>query len=130
MVGEVCELVDERCYDLSWRASGKWSDATQVSGVPVDAKSVVLPFQCLILYLSVRVTQRFKQPFHNPCCSMSVTRDIDGGRSDQNIRQVVELHESYIRIRVVELGQQRCDALRSGSAVLCCCHHGGIEVFR
>lgn len=61
---------------------------------------------------------------------MSVTRDVDGGRSDQDICQVVELHEPYIRIRVVELGQQRCDALRSGSAVLCCCHYGGIEVIR
>ena len=38
MVGEVCELVDEWCYDLSWRTSGKWSDATQISGVPVECK--------------------------------------------------------------------------------------------
>lgn len=54
---------------------------------------------------------------------MSITRDVDGGRSDEDIGQVIKLHEPYIRIRVVELREQRCDALRCGSAVLGCCHN-------
>jgi hypothetical protein len=97
---------------------------------PLRSKSLVLPFQRLILYLPIRVTQRLKEPFHNPCCSMSITTDVDGGRSDEDICQVVELHKSYIRIRVVEFGQQRRDALRSGSTVLGCCHYRGVEEVR
>ena len=65
------------------------------------------------------IRESLKKTFDDASSRVGVCFDVLGGRSNQDIIQVAQLHETNVGIRIVQLGEQGGDALGGLTTILC-----------